>query len=90
MNKADLVEQVASHTGWQKVEAAKALDAVIECIEGSLKSGEEVALKGFGVFKVTKRKARNGRNPKTGESIKVAAKNSVGFKPHKTLKDSIA
>lgn len=90
MNKADMIDQVAAHTGWQKSEATKALEAVIECIEGSLKSGEEVALKGFGTFKVSKRKARDGRNPATGEAVKIAAKNVMSFKPHKTLKDMIA
>ena len=85
MKKADLVQQIAAQTGWNKSDAAKALDAVTECIQGCLKSGEEVALKGFGTFRVKEIPAHKGRNPATGETLDIMAKTKVSFKPSKEI-----
>ena len=69
MNKNDLISQVADDTGLSKVDATKAVDAVLDNIAGSLSNGGEVRLVGFGTFSVTHRKATTGRNPRTGEAI---------------------
>jgi DNA-binding protein HU-beta len=88
MNKQDLVTEVAKFT-CTKVEAGKALDAVLAAIKKSLKKGESVTLVGFGTFSVTKRAARKGRNPQTGEPIKIAAKKVPKFTAGKALKDGV-
>jgi DNA-binding protein HU-beta len=88
MNKQDLVTEVAKFT-CTKVEAGKALDAVLAAIKKSLKKGESVTLVGFGTFSVTKRAARKGRNPQTGEPIKIAAKKVPKFTAGKALKDAV-
>ena len=90
MNKAELVEAIASEAKLSKTDARKALDAFITASTDSLKKGERVALVGFGSFKVSQRKARTGRNPKTGETIPVPAKRVVKFKPGEELAYSIA
>ena len=88
MNKGDLINVVAKST-CTKAEAAKAVDAILGAIKKSLKKGEMVTLVGFGTFRVTKRSARNGRNPQTGKSIKIAAKKVPKFIAGKALKDSV-
>jgi len=88
MNKQDLVTEVAKFT-CTKVEAGKALDAVLAAIKKSLKKGESVTLVGFGTFSVTKRSARKGRNPQTGAPIKIAAKKVPKFTAGKALKDAV-
>lgn len=88
MNKAQLVEEVAKVT-CSKKEAVAAVDAVFDSIQKSLKKGNAVTLIGFGTFGVAKRKARKGRNPQTGESIKIAAKKVPTFKAGKGLKDAV-
>jgi nucleoid DNA-binding protein len=88
MNKQDLVTEVAKFT-CTKVEAGKALDAVLAAIKKSLKKGESVTLVGFGTFSVTKRAARKGRNPQTGAPIKIAAKKVPKFTAGKALKDAV-
>ena len=88
MNKADLIEEVAKSTCTKK-EAAEALEAVLAAIQKALKKGDAVTLTGFGTFGVSKRKARKGRNPKTGEAIKIAAKKVPVFKAGKNLKDAV-
>lgn len=88
MNKADLVAQVAKVVGTKKL-AAEAVDAVLEAIKKALKKGETVSLVGFGTFKVSKRKARTGRNPKTGETIKIPAKKIPVFKAGAELKKAV-
>lgn len=88
MNKAELIEEVAKVTSSKK-EAAAALDATLATIQKALKKGDSVTLVGFGTFSVTKRKARQGRNPQTGEAIKIAAKKVPVFKAGKGLKDSV-
>ncbi|MDR0295939.1 MAG: HU family DNA-binding protein [Prevotellaceae bacterium] len=81
MNKAQLIDAVAAKAGLTKVDAKKALDAFIGVTAGALKKGDRLALVGFGSFSVTKRSARTGRNPRTGATIKIAAKKVVRFKP---------
>jgi DNA-binding protein HU-beta len=89
MTKSDLIDKVASDSGLSKTDAGKALDAVLGNIRKSLKKNQKVTLVGFGTFSVTKRKARKGRNPRTGEEIKIAAAKVPKFIPGKGLKDAI-
>ena len=89
MNKNDLVAEVASSTGLSKSDAAKAVEGVFDAISAALKKGEEVRLVGFGTFSVAKRAASTGRNPRTGESIKIPASKQPKFKAGKGLKDSV-
>jgi DNA-binding protein HU-beta len=80
MNKAELIEAIASSSKLSKADAKKALDGFIETTTKALKKGDRVALVGFGSFSVTKRAARKGRNPQTGKEINIKAKNVVRFK----------
>lgn len=89
MNKAELIESVASSANLSKADATRAVDAVIDNISSSLKKGQQVSIVGFGTFSVKHRAARSGRNPRTGESIKIAASNVPGFKAGKALKDAV-
>ena len=89
MNKGDLVNEVAKVVSTKK-EAQAAVDCVLDTITKTLKKKGEVALVGFGTFKVSKRKARTGRNPRTGEEIKIKAQNVPKFSPGKALKDAVA
>ncbi len=89
MNKNDLVAEVADAAGLSKGDAAKAVDAVLDSITGSLKSGTEVRLVGFGTFSVANRAASTGRNPRTGESIQIPASKQPKFKAGKPLKDAV-
>ena len=89
MNKNDLVAAVAASTGLSKADSANAVDSVIDAITGSLRSGEEVRLVGFGTFSVANRAASEGRNPRTGERISIAASRQPKFKAGKALKDSV-
>ena len=89
MNKNDLVSKVSDETGLSKSDSAKAVDSVIETITSELKSGGDVRLVGFGTFLVTKRKATTGRNPQTGEEIKIPAANVPKFRAGKSLKESL-
>lgn len=88
MNKSDLVNEVAKVVKTKK-EAQAALDCVISSITKSLKKGEDVTLTGFGTFKVVKRKARKGRNPRTGEVLKIKASKAPRFSAGKTLKAAV-
>ena len=88
MNKSDLVNEVAKVVNTKK-EAQAALDCVISSITKSLKRGENVTLTGFGTFKVVKRKARKGRNPRTGEVLKIKASKAPKFSAGKTLKNAV-
>jgi len=88
MNKAQLIEEVAKVTSTKK-EAALAVDATLAAIQKTLKKGEAVTLVGFGTFGISKRKAREGRNPQTGATIKIAAKKVPVFKAGKGLKDAV-
>lgn len=80
MNKTELIDAVAAKAGLSKVDAKKALDAVLDSIAEAVKGGDKVALVGFGTFSVSERAARTGRNPQTGATIEIAAKKSVKFK----------
>ena len=88
MNKGDLVKEVAKVVKTKK-DAQAALDCVISSISKALKKGESVTLTGFGTFKVVKRKARKGHNPRTGEAIKIKASKAPKFVPGKTLKATV-
>jgi DNA-binding protein HU-beta len=88
MNKGDLIEEVAKVVNTKK-QAQEAVDCVFSTISKALKKKQSVTLVGFGTFKVHRRKARKGRNPQTGETIKLKAKNVPKFVPGKALKDSI-
>lgn len=90
MNKGDLVDTLASAIDISKADANTALNTVLSTIEKALKKGDKVTLIGFGTFSVNKRPARTGRNPQTGETIKIKAKKVVKFKPGKALSESIA
>jgi DNA-binding protein HU-beta len=89
MNKQELVSAVAEATGLTKADTDKAIDAVFTAITDSLKKGEEVRLIGFGSFSVSNRAATTGRNPRTGEAIKIAASKNPKFSAGKGLKDAV-
>ena len=88
MNKSELIDEVAKVT-CSKKEADDAISATIAAIQKALKKGDTVTLVGFGTFKVSKRKARKGRNPQTGKEIKIAAKKVPVFKAGKGFKDAV-
>ena len=89
MNKGDLIEAVAKDTKHSKAAAEKAVNSVIANMAKGLKKTGKVSVAGFGTFTVRKRKARMGRNPQTGEAIKIVASKTVGFKAGKKLKESL-
>jgi DNA-binding protein HU-beta len=89
MNKADLIDAIADSADISKASAGRALDGAITAITRALKKDESVTLVGFGTFIVRKRNARTGRNPRTGDTIKIKASKAAGFKPGKALKDAI-
>jgi len=89
MNKSELVLAVAKETGLTKIESEKAVSAVVDAITTELKQGNTVQLVGFGTFTVRQRKARTGRNPRTGEQIQIQAAASPVFTPGKALKDAV-
>jgi len=90
MTKTELVEKIAKDSDLSKAAAAKAVNSFLGNITKELKKKNgKVTLVGFGTFSKVRRKARTGRNPQTGEAIKIKASNSVRFKPGKTLKDSV-
>jgi len=89
MTKAELVEKMAKDSGISKATAGKAMASMIEGIVKTLKKGNKVTLVGFGTFSVSKRKARTGRNPRTGETIKLAAHKTPKFTAGRAFKDAI-
>tara|TARA_R110002012_G_scaffold269100_2_gene453155 strand:+ start:558 stop:830 length:273 start_codon:yes stop_codon:yes gene_type:complete len=89
VNKNELVAAVAGSADMTKADAASAVDAVLESVTTALKSGDEVRLVGFGTFSVASRAASEGRNPRTGEKIKIAASKQPKFKAGKGLKDAL-
>ena len=93
MNKSDLVDALAAATGMSKADAAKSVDALFSpnggVIAKALKGGQRVQITGFGTFESKHRKARQGRNPRTGQTIKIAASNTPSFKAGKGLKDAL-
>lgn len=89
MNKGELVEAIAKTAGLSKVQAESALNATLHAISASLAKGNSVALVGFGTFAVSKRAARKGKNPRTGEVIKIPARKIARFKAGKALSDVV-
>jgi len=89
MTKAELIDAVAEEAGISKTAAAKAVDSFTSAISKSLKKGKKVTLVGFGTFSVSKRKARKGRNPRTGEAIKIPAGKTPKFSAGKALKQAV-
>ena len=89
MTKQELIEKVASGAGLSKADATSAINATISSITSALKKGQSITLVGFGSFKVSKRKARKGRNPRTGEVINIKATKVPRFSAGKSLKDAV-
>ena len=89
MNKSELIEAVAAKSGLTKADSERALKGMIETVTDTLKKGEQVTLIGFGTFLVRERKARQGRNPRTGETIQIKAANNPAFKAGEALKDAV-
>ena len=89
MNKGQLVDRMAQAAGISKTAADKALNEMMDAVSDALVSGDKVTLVGFGTFQVSERKARTGRNPRTGKPINIPAKKIVKFKPGSRLSDSV-
>jgi DNA-binding protein HU-beta len=89
MNKTELIDHIADQADIPKAAAARALDAMIGAVRTTLKKGGSVSLVGFGTFDVSKRAARTGRNPRTGETIKIKSAKVPKFRPGKALKDAL-
>lgn len=89
MNKAELVDAVADSADISKAAASRAVDGLVAAISNALKNGDQVSLVGFGTFAVKDRAARTGRNPRTGETINIAAAKNPVFKAGKALKDAV-
>jgi DNA-binding protein HU-beta len=89
MNKAEFTSAVADDAEMSKADAGRAVDAMIEVIKKALKKGDTITLVGFGTFSVRKRAARQGRNPQTGDTIKIKASKNPAFKAGKALKDAV-
>lgn len=89
MNKSELIDHIAMQADISKAAAGRALEAMIGGVKATLKKGNSVSLVGFGTFSVTKRAARSGRNPRTGDTIKIKASKNPAFKAGKALKDAV-
>jgi len=89
MNKSELIDAVAKSADLSKASAGRAIDATVAAITAALKSGDTVTLVGFGTFKVSKRAAREGRNPRTGVKLKIAARKAPAFTAGKGLKEAV-
>ena len=92
MNKSDLVDALANATGMTKADAGRAVDALFSTdgvIAGALRGGQKVQITGFGTFEVKHRKERTGRNPRTGQTIRIAATRTPGFRAGKGFKDAV-
>lgn len=89
MNKAELIEAIASHSGLTKADSKRALDAFVKATSGALKKGDRVALVGFGSFQVAKRAARKGRNPQTRKEINIPSKKVVKFRAGADLSKAV-
>jgi DNA-binding protein HU-beta len=90
MTKADLIDSIATKADIPKQKAEEIVNRVFDDIVSALKTGDKVNISGFGTFSVSERKARTGRNPKTGETIQIASSRAAKFKAGKTLKDSLS
>lgn len=89
MNKSQLVEAVSKDSGLSKADSARALDALVQTVTKALKKGDDVAISGFGKWSVARRRARTGRNPQTGEAVKIKASKAPKFTAGATLKGAI-
>jgi nucleoid DNA-binding protein len=89
IKKTQLIQMLADKTGASKKDAAAALEALVETITGLMRKGEKINITGLGIFKVADRKAREGRNPRTGETIQIKASKKVRFTASKVLKESV-
>lgn len=89
MNKSELIDAIAAGADISKAAAGRALDSMIDAVTGALKNGDTVSLIGFGTFVVRERAARTGRNPRTGQTINIAASKNPSFKAGKALKDAV-
>ena len=89
MNKMELVEQIAAEADLSKADAGRAVDATVKAITEALKGGDSVTLVGFGTFAVSARDARTGRNPRTGQTIRIKASKTPKFKAGKALRDAL-
>lgn len=89
MNKPQLIEQIAKLGGMSKADAARALEAVTLAVGTALRGGEKVSIPGFGTFEAVEKPERQGRNPKTGEAVTIAAHKAVKFKAAKALKEAV-
>lgn len=89
MNKTQLIDAIAEETGLTKVDSRKALDAFMKVVGDTLEDGEKVTLVGFGSFSVTHRPSRMGRNPRTGQPLKIKARNAVRFRPGSRLNEKV-
>jgi DNA-binding protein HU-beta len=89
MNKNEFIDRVADLSNMSKADATRAVDAVFDAITAALKKGDDVRLVGFGTFSAAKRKAREGRNPRTGETIQIPASTQPKFSAGKGLKDAL-
>jgi DNA-binding protein HU-beta len=89
VNAQELINAVAKEAGLSKIAARKAVNAFTDTVQASVKKGHKVVLAGFGTFERTTRKARSGRNPKTGESIKIPSSKRPKFRPGKSIKDIV-
>ncbi|MBU0593903.1 MAG: HU family DNA-binding protein [Sulfuricella sp.] len=89
MNKSELIDAIAKDADMSKAAAGRALDAAVAAVKGAMKKGDMVTLVGFGTFYVGKRAARNGRNPRTGATIKIKAAKTPKFRAGKALKDAV-
>jgi DNA-binding protein HU-beta len=90
MTKKDLVDRIAAGAGIKKNQAEKAIDSFVEAVKEAMKTGDKVTMAGFGTFSVAARKARTGRNPRTGKEIKIDARKVPKFAPASGFKDSLA
>lgn len=89
MTKSEVVEAMAAKSGLTKADSSRALEAFMDVVGETLKKGDKITLTGFGSYSVSRREAREGRNPKTGLPVKIAARNSVSFKAGSKLKESV-
>ena len=89
MKKSEMIEAIATATGLTKADSEKAFNATFDLLKKELADGNKVSVAGFGTFKISERAAREGRNPQTGETIKIAASKSVSFKAGSELKETV-
>jgi DNA-binding protein HU-beta len=89
MTKTELIDKIASGAKLTKADASRALDSTLDSIRGALKKGQKITLVGFGTFSISRRKARKGRNPRTGDVISIAARKTPKFKAGKAFKEAI-